>query len=378
MAKLIRSTRVFQLSFPLRRPFDHARGRREATDNLLLLLDLGGHFGTGECTPRLYLTGETTATVSAAISALDWDSVESALDMSSFEAAVRSVERLSLPARLGTPEVPALAGACLVELALLDAIGRHFARPLRDAAAALSLPAALLATEPTEYVPVRSLDLCRSVEEFVTDVRRRPHAHVKIKAGRNGEEDKRRIRVVREALGEGVSISVDANMAWTRRAAAEMIEDLRAVNIAWFEEPLPRGSLADYRALRAETGARIMFDESLCTFEDGRRSEGACDLFNIRISKCGGLLPSFRLAELAHRRGIGFQLGANVGQTAILGAAGRQFAAALSGLSALEAAMDSAPAVNIVFEHLDPHPQTGLCPPLTGPGLGVTLRRQAL
>jgi muconate cycloisomerase len=61
--------------------------------------------------------------------------------------------------------------------------------------------------------------------------------------------------------------------------------------------------------------------------DDGRRliDLGVADGFNIRISKCGGLLPSLRLAAVARRENIAIQLGCMVGETSILSAAGRHF-----------------------------------------------------
>jgi muconate cycloisomerase len=61
--------------------------------------------------------------------------------------------------------------------------------------------------------------------------------------------------------------------------------------------------------------------------EDARRliELGVADVFNIRISKCGGLLPSLRLAALARRENVDIQLGCMVGETSILSAAGLRF-----------------------------------------------------
>ena len=67
---------------------------------------------------------------------------------------------------------------------------------------------------------------------------------------------------------------------------------------------------------------------------------GACDLFNLRLSKCGGFIPSLRLAQFARAHGLGCQLGCQVGETAILSAAGRHFAASVGGLRYVEGSYD--------------------------------------
>lgn len=53
-----------------------------------------------------------------------------------------------------------------------------------------------------------------------------------------------------------------------------------------------------------------------------------------------GFSPSLALARFAHQNGIFCQLGCQVGETAILSAAGRLFAQSVSGLKALEGSYD--------------------------------------
>ncbi len=123
-----------------------------------------------------------------------------------------------------------------------------------------------------------------------------------------------------------------------------------------------------------------MLDESLCGRIDAERAieARACDLFNIRLSKCGGFIPSLRLVELARKHGLGCQLGCQVGETAILSAAGRHFASSVADLRYLEGSYDR----YLVREALGTRDFTfqrgGKAPALTGPGLGVQIDPQAL
>jgi muconate cycloisomerase len=100
---------------------------------------------------------------------------------------------------------------------------------------------------------------------------------------------------------------------------------------------------------------------------------GWCDLFNIRLSKCGGFIPSVRLAQLAKRHGLGYQLGCQVGETAILSAAGRHFATSVAGIRYLEGSYDR----HLVWESLSTEDLTfrwgGKAPALIRTGLGFTL-----
>jgi muconate cycloisomerase len=54
-------------------------------------------------------------------------------------------------------------------------------------------------------------------------------------------------------------------------------------------------------------------------------------MVNVRISKCGGLLGALRVIETARKRGLAVQLGAQVGESCILSAAGALLAAGTPG-----------------------------------------------
>jgi muconate cycloisomerase len=146
------------------------------------------------------------------------------------------------------------------------------------------------------------------------------------------------------------------------------------------EQPVAHADVAALAAVRAQVRTPIMLDESLCSRTDAERAiEGrTCDLFNLRLSKCGGFIPSLRLAQLARRHGLGYQLGCQVGETALLSAAGRHFASSVAGLRYLEGSFDR----HLVRESLGTRDITfgwgGRAPALSGPGLGIGLDVAAL
>ena len=59
--------------------------------------------------------------------------------------------------------------------------------------------------------------------------------------------------------------------------------------------------------LRPRLGVPVMLDESLCGYPDAIQAieRRTADLFNVRLSKCGGIIPSLRIIALAHRSGLG-------------------------------------------------------------------------
>jgi len=132
--------------------------------------------------------------------------------------------------------------------------------------------------------------------------------------------------------------------------------------------------------IRSNLNVPIMLDESLASQSDAQKAitGRTCDFFNIRLSKCGGFIPSLRLAQLARQNGLGYQLGCQVGESAILSAAGRHFATSVAGLRYVEGSYDR----HLVREALGTTDLTfhrgGRARALTGPGLGINIDPAAL
>src|SRR6202043_2404785 len=141
--------------------------------------------------------------------------------------------------------------------------------------------------------------------------------------------------------------------------------------ISAVEQPIPHAQVTSLREVRRRVKTPLMLDESLCSRTDAERAvaDETCDLFNLRLSKCGGFVPTLRLARLAKRHGLGYQLGCQVGETALLSAAGRPFATSVAHLRYVEGSYDR----HLVREALGERDLTfgrgGWAAALAGPGL---------
>ena len=158
----------------------------------------------------------------------------------------------------------------------------------------------------------------------------------KLKVGKDAAQDEANLAECVRQLGRGLkrrrgptrrTLRVDANGAWDLAEAVRRAETLARYRVIAVEQPLAKGDEAALAELRRRTSVPIMLDESLITLGEAeeRVRGGQVDLFNIRISKNGGLVQSLRMADLAHRLGVDFQLGCMVGETGVLTAAGRIF-----------------------------------------------------
>jgi len=364
---------------PLRKPIRHASHTRTETDNLVARCVLeDGTQGFGEGVPREYVTGET---IDSALALLKRSELAAQLEpCRDFSAAAALAERLRLAPIPGDDRAcQGNAARCAVELALLDAYGRHFQEPL-------SAVTRLLAPDRYQLQPwVRYSGAITSAQGFKLwlaswKMRLYRFHHLKVKVGIDGQDDVCRLKTIRRVVFRKVDLRIDANEAWTPANVRQRIEELKPFNISAVEQPVPHGDVEALAEVRRQLGVPIMHDESLCGMVDAERAveKQTCDLFNLRLSKCGGFIPCLRLAQFAARHNLGYQLGCQVGETAILSAAGRHFAASVAGIRYAEGSYDR----HLVREALGTCDQSfgwgGWAPALPGPGLGVGIDRAAL
>jgi muconate cycloisomerase len=264
-------------------------------------------------------------------------------------------------------------------LSLLDAYGRAFNEPL-STVTRLVAPALYQPQSEVRYSGVITSAKGWKARITAWKFRLFRFRQVKIKVGIEGQDDVARMTLFRRILRDKVDLRVDANEAWKAHEAVEKIKSLEEFGITSVEQPIAHEEITTLTDIRKQIKTPIMLDESLASLRDGELAiqHGWCDLFNLRLSKCGGFIRSLRLAELAKRHGLGYQTGCQVGETSILSAAGRHFACTVGGIRYLEGSYDR----HLVRESLGKHDITfgwgGKAPALTGPGLGIQIDLEAL
>lgn len=125
---------------------------------------------------------------------------------------------------------------------------------------------------------------------------------VKIKIGRpNLAEDVARLTAVRKALGPSYEIMTDANQGFTVSEAIRRARHYEALDIAWFEEPLPAEDLNGHVLLSRSTTVPIAIGESLYHPAHFREylQRGACNIVQVDVGRIGGITPWLKVAHLA-------------------------------------------------------------------------------
>ena len=360
------------LDIPFRLPITHATKRRVSCDSVVIRIETeDSSVGWGEGAPRPYVGGEDGKSVFKEVEEVLWPSV-AGRDLpdynGDFLALVRGIQDL-LPDSEGAGALVAHhAARCAVELALLDC-------QLRRSGASLGAALAPVRTELhyNGMLPTGDPKLARQVAKLMASMGLQA---IKVKVGDG--DDLARIHQLRGIVGEGTTLLADANGAWSLDEALEVIPQLAAAGVAVIEQPLPRGPVEELAELRRAVSLPIMVDESLVTLSDAREliAAEACDIFNVRLSKCGGIGRSLEFIDLARKAGLSWQLGCHVGETAILSAAGRAVALSVDDPIFVEGSIGEW----LLEEDLTSPPvqlaERGRAVGLEGPGLGIDVLQE--
>lgn len=129
---------------------------------------------------------------------------------------------------------------------------------------------------------------------------------VKIKVGKPDiAEDMERVGAVRDLLGPGRALMIDANQRWDLDQATRSVEALGRFDLAWIEEPLRADDLAGHAELARRIDVPIAVGENLHNayrFADFLRA-GAAKIVQPNIVRVGGITPFRRIAEIARDHG---------------------------------------------------------------------------
>jgi o-succinylbenzoate synthase len=164
----------------------------------------------------------------------------------------------------------------------------------------------LVAHRPRAAVPVNGL-LSGPYDEVLGEARRMRDAGyrtVKLKVGgRAVEQDVGLVRALGEALGDAVSLRLDANRAWGFDEAAEFARGVAGGGFEYVEEPL--ADPARLPELVREFGVPVALDESLVGIEPEALEEHRyARAVVLKPTLLGGISRTLRVAGRALRLGM--------------------------------------------------------------------------
>ena len=296
----------------LAEPYAIAHEAFDRAENVFLrLLTDSGPVGLGCAAPDFGVTGENAQTVMAAIDGVVRERV----------LGLDPLRTLHVLDALEEPLAGQPSALAAVDMALHDLLGRVAGLPL------WVLLGGYRDSIPTS-VTVGILPEDETVEK-ARDFVARGCLALKLKGGRDVEDDIARVHRVREAVGPAIELRFDANQGYRSAAALHFIEATRDARLELIEQPTPVSRPESLGKVSSASHLPVMADESLLTLRDAFRiaSGGLADMVNIKLMKVGGLAAAARVNAVARAAHLEAMVGC-MDEAALAIAAGLHFALA--------------------------------------------------
>jgi len=352
----IKSVDFYPCQMQLSEPYTIAYESIDQVVNIFLRIKTEeGLEGLGCAAPDLAVTGETPESVLSALSKV----AESELKGKDPLRIAKIQERL----KKIIVEYPSLRAA--IDMALYDIIGKNAGIPLWKI---LGGYRSRIRTSITiGILPVK--ESLEHADRFLKE----GFESLKIKGGRNVDEDIERMIRIRERTGPKIELRFDANQGYSVEDALKFVDQTRGINIELLEQPTPKGQPEQLGRVTKSVPVPVMADESLMDLRDAYRlaKHDLVDMVNIKLMKVGGIYEALHINSVARAANLEVMVGC-MDESVLAIAAGLHFALARP---------------NVMYADLDGHLdlindpaeggftiKNGYMYPLEKPGLGVSLR----
>jgi o-succinylbenzoate synthase len=278
------SIEVIPYALPFKEPYVTARGTLTQREMVLLRLTTDeGFVALGEAVPLSLRGGASIEQVVRELREVDESRALHDL-IARGELEYGGATMIDPRLQLSCPSLAAVLGAIFDLCAKLEADADDDAgRTDEDPDRGVRCNATLVAGEP-EAVAAQALHWAE--EGFST---------FKLKLGRG--DDVGQVRAVREALGPGVTIRVDANAAWSLDTATATLLGLESFDLELAEQPV--ATMREAAELARRTSIPLAGDESIVTKADAVEAVrlNAFQVAGVKLSKVGGVFPALEIAE---------------------------------------------------------------------------------
>ena len=255
-----------------------------------------GITGIGAGNPSEYVTGEHLEQTQAALHENNLDFLVG--------RDIREINQLLAEVLLKFPKLPAARAA--LDIALHDAFTKHLGVPLVK-----YLGQKITSMPTSNTIGIKNVaDTLKEAEEYG----QRGFTVLKVKLGKDLDEDIERLVKLREKFGKKFVIRIDANQGYTPAQTIEFVKRTQSLDIELIEQPLPAKMVAEMKALPEEIRKQIAADESLLSPADAWnlvQAPRASGIFNIKLMKCGGISQALKIADIAHHANVDLFWGCN-------------------------------------------------------------------
>jgi len=255
-----------------------------------------GMTGIGAGNPSEYVVGET---LEQCLDALQEKNLEFLIGRD-----IREFNQLTFEIWQKFPDNPSARAA--LDIAIYDAFTKF-----------LDIPLVKFLGQKIKKLPTSNTIGIKNVEETLLEAEdyiKRGFKVLKVKLGKDLEEDVERIMKLREKFGNSVIIRVDANQGYSVEQTIQFYGRCYDLDIELIEQPLPAKEIAEMKSLPKEVRQVLAADESLITPADAIeliKPPKAAAIFNIKLMKCGGISQALKIADIALHEDIDLFWGCN-------------------------------------------------------------------
>ncbi len=255
-----------------------------------------GTTGIGSGNPSEYVVGEN---LQQTLEALDLKNLDFLMGRD-----IREMKQLLFEVWQKFPKNPGARAA--LDIALHDAFTKF-----------LGIPLVKYLGQKIHSMPTSNTIGIKNVQETLDEADeygKRGFSILKVKLGKDLEEDIERMVKLREKFGKKFVIRIDANQGYTIRQTIEFYNRTKHLDIELIEQPLPAKSIAEMKQLPDEIKKIIAADESLISPQHALalvKPPLAARIFNIKLMKCGGVDQGLKIADIALQEGVELFWGCN-------------------------------------------------------------------
>ena len=292
---IIKQTELYKLRMPLKEPFITSLAYETHVENVIVVIRTeNGITGFGESSPYMPVNGESMDTCF--------------IVGQYFAKLLKAKDALQLTEHLTAMDRLIYANTSIksaFDIALHDIMGQHHGVPLYKLYGGRNNKELV-----TDYTV--SLDNPEKMAADAIKIKDAGYPAIKVKLGDSKKKDVQRIKMIREAVGFDIPIRIDANQGWKVNEAIETLNALDAYGIEYCEEPIAKWNYMRMRKVKKNSPIPIMADESCGDAHDAERllKLKACDMFNIKVGKAGGVFNAYEIVKLGDKAGMQMQVGA--------------------------------------------------------------------
>jgi|SRR5690625_1528116 len=294
---LIKSLDFYVTNLDLKRPYSISYKTVDYVENVIVVLTLeNGITGLGAANPSPFVVGEGVKDTLNILNEWDKDLLLN-----------RDIREIYDCLYLVHSTLKGHAGARVaLDIALHDAFCRWLEKPLVDF---LGRRISGLPTSIT--IGIKDVgDTLEEAEEYIG----RGFIYLKVKLGKSLEEDLERLIKLRETYRDKIHLRIDANQGYNKEELHRFYDKTKNLDLELIEQPLPVRDSAQMKTLPLEVRKLIAADESLINAADAfdlAVLPFSCGVFNIKLMKCGGIVPAQEIATVAGLGGNKLMWGCN-------------------------------------------------------------------